>query len=151
LKCSDDLTKSRREMASDEPKPVRIQILAAKEEAGAAARAVAVARERMAEIADIARQQEAEALLVCPAPEEISEEGVDLVVYARFADTLDEDTVFWRQGSLCNEFHHALRLETLVLDLDTPRMDFLKHIEPLLAAPYRDEIGGRGDNARREI
>jgi hypothetical protein len=93
LKCSDDLTKSRREMSVEKPKQIRIQILAAKEEAGTAARAVAVAQEHMADIADIARRQEAEALLVCPAPEEISEEGVNLVVYARFAQALDEDTV----------------------------------------------------------
>jgi hypothetical protein len=72
-------------------------------------------------------------------------------VYARFAEALDEDTVFWRQRSLCNEFHHALRLETLVLDLDSPLEDFLKHIEPMLVAPYRDEIGGRGGVARSEI
>ena len=52
----------------------------------------------MEEIAEIARRQEAEALLVCPAPEEISEEGVNLIVYARFEKELDEDTVFWRQG-----------------------------------------------------
>jgi hypothetical protein len=104
----------------------------------------------MADIADIAGRQVAEALLVCPAPEEISEEGVDLIVYARFREELDEDMVFWRQGSLCNEFHHALRLEALVLDLDSPREDFLKHIEPMLASPYRDEIGGRGSDARPE-
>lgn len=151
LKCCDDLTKSWREMSIGEPKAIRIQILAAKEEAGPAARAVAIAEQRMAVIADIARRQEAEALLVCPAPEEISDEGVDLVVYVRFGEMLDEDTVVWRQGSLCNEFHHALRLETLVLNLDAPRTDFLKHIEPLLAAPYRDEIGGRDRATRVEV
>jgi hypothetical protein len=137
-------------MNDDKVKPIRIQILAAKEEAGPAAQAIAVARQRMAEIADIARRQGAEALLVCPAPEEISGEGFNLIVFARFGEDLDEDTVFWRQGSLCNEFHHALRLKTLVLDLDTPRTDFLKHIEWLLTAPYRDEIGGRGSDARPE-
>jgi hypothetical protein len=129
-------------MPIDKPRPIRIQILAAKEEAGAAARAIADAQQRMEEITEIARRQEAEALLVCPAPEEISEEGVNLVVYARFPETLDEDTVFWRQRSLCNEFHHTLRLEALVLDLDSAREDFLKHIAPMLASPYRDEIGG---------
>src|ERR1700761_1781013 len=137
-------------MKDDDLKPIRIQILAAKDEAGPAARAVAVAQQRVEKIAEIARRQEAEALLVCPAPEEISDEGVKLIVYARFREELDEDTVFWRQGSLCNEFHHALRLETLVLDLDTPPRTFLKHLEPLLAAPYRDEIGGRDGGARRE-
>jgi hypothetical protein len=112
---------------------------------------MAVARQRVAEIAEIARRQEAEALLVCPAPGDISEEGVNLIVYARFGEELDEDMVFWRQGSLCNEFHHVLRLKTLVLDLDTPRGDFLRHIEPLLAAPYRDEIGGRSGEARPDV
>jgi hypothetical protein len=58
---------------------------------------------------------------------------------------------YWRQRSLCKEFHHGLRLETLVLDLDSRLGDFLKHIEPLLASPYRDEIGGRGDDARPEV
>jgi hypothetical protein len=138
-------------MTSDEPKPVRIQILAVKEEAGAAARAVAVARQRLTEIAEIARRQEAEALLVCPAPEEISGEAVDLVVYVRFAETLDEEAVFWRRWDLCNEVRHALRLKALVLDLDSPRADFLNYIEPMLAAPYRDEIGGRGAVARRDV
>ena len=138
-------------MAIDDAKPIRIQILAAREETGAVARAVAIARQRMANIADIARRQEAEALLVCPAPEEISEEGVDLVVYARFAETLDEDTVFWRQWNLCNEFRHELRLKAVVLDLDSPRADFLKHIEPMLASPYRDEIGERGGTARPDV
>src|ERR1700759_1516767 len=138
----------RRDMADDDRKPVRIQILAAKEEAGPAARAVAVAQQQVAEIAEIARRQEAEALLVCPAPDEISDEGFHLVVYTRFRAELDEDTVFWRQRRLGNEFRRGLRLAALVLDLDTPRADFLDHIEPLLAAPYRDEIGGRGSEAR---
>jgi hypothetical protein len=138
-------------MANDDPKPIRIQILAANEDAGPAARAIAVAQERMEEIADIARRQEAEALLVCPAPEEISEDGFNLIVYARFRKELDEDTVFWRQRSVCREFHHGLRLETLVLDLDTPLKDFLKHIEWMLAVPYRDEIGGRDGGTRVDV
>jgi hypothetical protein len=137
-------------MNDENVKPIRVQILAATEEAGPAAQSIAVAQQHMAEIADIARRHGAEALLVCPAPEGISEEGVNLIVYARFREDLDEDAVFWRQRSLCNEFRRALRLVTVVLDLDMPRADFLKHIEPLLAAPYRDEIGGRGGMARSE-
>jgi hypothetical protein len=135
-------------MADDDQKPIRIQILAAKEDAGPVARAVAVAQQQVEEIAEMAWRQEAEALLVCPAPKEISEEGFNLIVYARFREELDEDTVFWRQRSLGNEFRRGLRLPTLVFDLDTLRTDFLKHIEPLLASPYRDEIGGRGGGAR---
>jgi hypothetical protein len=138
-------------MADDDPKPIRIQILAAKEDAGPAAHAISDAQQRMAEITDIARRQGAEALLVCPAPEEISEDGFNLIIYARFKEELDEDTVFWRQRSLGNEFRRGLHLAALVLDLDTPRADFLNHIEPLLAAPYRDEIGGRGGEARPDV
>jgi hypothetical protein len=90
-------------MAVDESKEIRIQILGAKEEAGAGGRAVAVARERLREVADIGRGQGAEALLVCPAPEEFASEGIDLVVGARFGQELDEETVFWRQRSLAGD------------------------------------------------
>jgi hypothetical protein len=138
-------------MNDNDLKPIRIQILAAKDEGEPTARAIAVAQQRMEVIVDIARRQEAEALLVCPAPEEISEEGVDLVVYARFAETLDDEAVFWRRWNLCNEFRHELRFKALVLDLDSPRADFLKYIEPMLAAPYRDEMGGRGRAARPDV
>jgi hypothetical protein len=138
-------------MANDDPRPIRIQILAANEDAGPAARAIADAQRRREEIADIALRQGAEALLVCPAPEEISEDGFNLIVYARFGEDLDEDTVFWRQRSLGNEFRRQLRLPALVLDLDTPREDFLKHIEWMLASSYRDEIGGRGREARPDV
>jgi hypothetical protein len=62
---------------------------------------VAVAQQRVEEIADIARRQGAEALLVCPAPGEISDEGVNLIVYARFAEDLDEDTLFWLAAQRC--------------------------------------------------
>jgi hypothetical protein len=130
-------------MDTDEGKEIRIQILAAKEGAGDGGRAVAVARERMREIAAIGRGQGATALLVCPAPEEFSSEGIDLVVAARFGPELDQDAVFWRQHSLSDEIYHALRVQALVLDLDSPLGDFLKHMEPMLASPYRDEIGSR--------
>ena len=36
-----------------------------------------------------------------------------------------------------------LRVEAVVVDLDSPLEGFLKHIEPMLAAPYRNELGGR--------
>jgi hypothetical protein len=75
-------------MNDDNVKPIRIQILAAKEEAGPGARAVAVARERLHDVADVGRGRGAEALLVCPAPEEFSSEGYDLVVGVRFGQEL---------------------------------------------------------------
>jgi hypothetical protein len=134
-------------MAVDESKQIRIQILGAKEEAGAGARAVAAAREHIREVAAIGRGQGAEALLVCPAPEEFTSEGIDLVIGARFGQELDEDTVFWRQRTLAGEIDDTLRHRALVLDLDRSFDGFVKSIAPLLASPYRDEIGGRSGGA----
>ena len=131
-------------MDKDDSKKIRIQILAAKEDAGAGGRAVAVAREHMSEVAALGCGQGAEALLVCPAPEEFTSEGIDLVVGARFGQDLDEETVFWRQRRLAGEIHDTLRHRALVLDLDVSLNDYLKSIAPLLASPYRDEIGRRG-------
>jgi hypothetical protein len=102
----------------DDSKQIRIQILVAKEDAGPGARAVAVVREHLHDVADVGRGQGAEALLVCPAPEEFSREGVGLVVGARFGQELDEDAVFWRQRSLAREIRHALGVGALVLNLD---------------------------------
>lgn len=130
-------------MDTNDVTKIRIQILAAKEEAGAGGRAVGVVRERVKDVAAIARGQGAEALLVCPAPEEFVGEGVELVVAARFGEELDEDTLFWRQHGLADDIHHALKVEALVLDLDGPLGEFLKHVEPMLTFPYRDEIGRR--------
>jgi hypothetical protein len=122
---------------------IRIQILEAKKEARAVARAVGVVRDRVQDVAVFGRERGAEALLVCPAPEELVEDGIEVVVAARFGDEIVDDDLFWRQHSLADEFHHALKVEALVLDLDKPLDEFLKHIAPLLAAPYRDEIGRR--------
>jgi hypothetical protein len=131
-------------MNTEDEKNFRIQILVAKDTAGRAGRAVAAAGERTRELADIGRAQGAEALLVCPAPEEFSSEGIDLVIGARFGQELDEDAVFWRQRDLTRKIRHALSVKALVLDLDAELDEFLKHIEPMLVSPYRDEIGGRG-------
>jgi hypothetical protein len=131
-------------MDTDNGKQVRVQILAAKEGAGPGGRAVDVARERAREVADIGRGQGAEALLVCPAPEEFTSEGIDLVIGARFGRELDDDAVFWRQRRLAREIRHALRVDALVLDLDLSFDGFVKSIEPMLAVPYRDELGRRG-------
>jgi hypothetical protein len=127
----------------DDSKQIRIQILAAKEEAGRVGWALAVTRERLGDVADIGRGQGAEALLVCPAPEELVGEGIDVVVAARFGEEIDKEALFWRQHSLADEFHHALKVEALVLDLDSPLDEFLWNIEPMLASPYRDELGRR--------
>jgi hypothetical protein len=134
-------------MATDDGKQIRIQILAANETAGPGGRAVDIAREGLRDVADIGRGHGAEALLVCPAPEEFSSDGIDLVVGARFGDELDEDAVFWRQRSLSREIRHALRVAVLVLDLDLSFDGFVKSIEPMLAVPYRDELGRRGVGA----
>ena len=54
-----------------------------------AGRAIVVATERMREIADIARNHAAQALLVCPAPEEFTSDGnIDLIIGARFTESL---------------------------------------------------------------
>jgi hypothetical protein len=121
---------------------IRIQILEAKEDTGSAGRAVAIARERRAELSAVGCSEGAEALLVCPAPEVFVSEGVDLVVAARFGEELDDDTVFWRQHTLADRIHHELQLKALVVDLDGSR-GFVRQIEPMLAVPYRDEIGAR--------
>ena len=55
---------------------------------------------------------------------------------------LAQDVLFWRQHSLADAIHHELQISTVVIDLDGPLDGFLKHIEPLLASPYRDELGG---------
>lgn len=131
-------------MDKDDGKQMRIQILATKEGIGSAGRAVAVTRERTRELADIGRGQGAEALLICPATEEITGEGFDLVIGARFRPGLDEDAVFWRQHRIADEIHHALKVEALVLDLDVSLGGFVKGIEWIVASPYRDELGIRG-------
>jgi hypothetical protein len=107
----------------------------------------AIARVLPQDVADIGRSQGAEALLVCSAPEEFESDGIDLIIAARFGQELDEDAVFWRQRRLASEIYHALQVEALVLDLDGPLDGLLKHIEPILASPYRDEIGGRDSGA----
>lgn len=124
-------------------KQTRIQILDAKQEAGAAARSIGAMRTRMQDVTAIGRGQGAEALLVCPAPEALAGEGIDVVVAARFGDALDEDALFWRKHRLADEFHHTLNVEALVLDLDRSLDELLDHIGPLLASPYRDELGRR--------
>jgi len=128
---------------------IRIQILAAKEPESTAGRAVAAAQDRLAEVAGIGRAQGAQALLVCPAPEEFVEDGVDLVIAARFEQEFDEDTLLSRQLDLSNELSDLLRVEAIVLDLDRPLDRFLSYIEPLLASPYRDEIGRLGGGIPR--
>jgi len=127
--------------------PIPIQILAAKEAASPAGRAVAIAREHLPVVADVAHAQRAEALLICPAPDEYVGDGFNLVIAARFGKELDEDAVFWRQRALSNAIHAALRVESTVLDFDGPIDGLLKSIAPLLACPYRDEIGRRGNAA----
>lgn len=124
-------------------KQIRIQILGARKETGRVSRAIAAIGERREDFAAVADRLGAEAVLVCPAPEELAGEGVDIVVAARFAKDLDDDTVYERQLQLMQDIHHVLRVEAVVVDLDTPLDEFLKHIEPMLAAPYRNELGGR--------
>jgi hypothetical protein len=138
-------------MDREEPTQIRIQILDAKEEAGAVARALGIARDRAQDVAAIGRGQGAEALLVCPAPEEFRSDGIELVIGARFGRELDEDTVFWRQRSLAQEIRHALRVDALVTDLDRSFDGFVKSIEPMLAVPYRDELGGRNDGVAPQV
>jgi len=128
----------------DESKQTRIQILAAREETGRVGRAIAAIGRCGDDFAAVASSLGAEAVLVCPAPEELAGEGVDIVVAARFAEGLDEETVFERQLQLMQDIHHVLRVEAVVVDLDTPLDEFLEHIEPMLAVPYRNELGSRG-------
>jgi hypothetical protein len=129
---------------TEKSKQVRIQILAAREETGRIGRAIAAIGRRGDDFAAVAGSLGAEAVLVCPAPEELAGEGVDIVVAARFAEELDEETVYERQLQLMQGIHHVLRVEAVVVDLDTPLNEFLEHIEPMLAAPYRNELGSRG-------
>jgi hypothetical protein len=131
-------------MDTDNGKHTRIQILAAREETGRAGRAVVEISRCAEDFAAVAGALGAEAMLVCPAPEELSGEGVDLVVAVRFAEELDEDTVYWRQRRLTQDIYDLLRAEAVVVDLDSPLDGFLTHIAPMLAAPYRDELGSRG-------
>jgi hypothetical protein len=131
-------------MHTDPGTQIRIQILATTDTARAG-RAIAVATERTREIADIGREHAAQALLVCPAPEEYT--SVDLVIAARFAEKLDEYDLFWRQQNLSRDIFHALRIEALVTDLDRPLDRFLRRIKPMLAVSYRDEIGRRSTSA----
>jgi hypothetical protein len=126
----------------------RIQILAAREETGRVGRAVAAISRTAEDFAAVAGERGAEAVLVCPAPEELAGEGVDVVVAARFAEGLDEDAVFWRQLRLMQDIYDLLRVEAAVVDLDSPLDRFLKHIEPMLAAPYRNELGSRGNTVQ---
>src|ERR1700759_2086387 len=122
--------------------PIRIQILAANEQAGRGGLAVGLVRQHQQQIAEIARNKGAEAMLVCPAPEAYASEGIDVVIAARFGRELAQDVLFWQQHSLADAIHHELRVAAVVIDLDGPLDGFLKHIEPLLASPYRDELGG---------
>jgi hypothetical protein len=122
--------------------PIRIQILAANDQAGRGSLAVGLVRQHLPQITDIAQSKGAKAMLVCPAPEAYASEGIDIVVAARFGRELAQDVVFWRQHSLADAIHHELQISAVVIDLDGPLDGFLKHIEPLLASPYRDELGG---------
>jgi hypothetical protein len=129
-------------MNTENEQRIRIQILAAKEEASPAGRAVAVARARMPELVAVGRSEGVEALLVCPAPDGVVDEGVDMVIAARFGEEFGEEDVFWRQHQLAERLHHELQLKALVVSLDGS-LGFVKRIEGLLAVPYRDEIGAR--------
>lgn len=129
-------------MSDNKDTPIPIQILTAKEEAGATAHAVTVAHKNRVRLAAVAREHGAEALLVCPAPEGFVEDGFNLTVAMRFEEGLDEETVVCRQLDLAVAIDRALRLRTVSLDLDKLG-GFLRHIAPMLAAPYRDEIGSR--------
>jgi hypothetical protein len=129
---------------SPEPvKPFSQKLMDVEQEAGAAAQSIDAIRARLWDVAEIGRGQGTEALLVCPAPEELADDKISVVIAARFGDALDEETLFWRQHSLADEFHHALNVEALVLDLDASLDELLSHIAPLLASPYRDELGRR--------
>lgn len=122
---------------------VRIQILAVKEEAGVTAHAVAAAEKGRAELAAIARQHGASALLVCPAPDGYVEDGFNLVVAARFEELLDEEATVLRELDLSSAIDHALQVRAVPLNLDGPLGRFLDYIDPMLVSPYRDEIGRR--------
>jgi hypothetical protein len=128
---------------TEESKQVRIQILAPREETGRVGRAIAAIGRCRDEFAAVAGSLGAEAVLVCPAPEESAEEGIDIVVAARFAEELDEETIHELQLQLMQDVHDVLGVEAVVVDLDTPLEDLLEHIEPMLAAPYRNELGSR--------
>jgi hypothetical protein len=132
-------------METNDGKDIRVQILTVNDEAGAAGRrALAVAQQCRRDIAEVGRGQGAIALLVCPAAEEFTDEGIDLVIGVRFGYEIEEDAVFWRQRSLADEIHDKLKVHALVLDLDLSLDGYVKSIEPMLATPYRDELGMLG-------
>jgi hypothetical protein len=126
--------------------PVRLQILAVKKEAGPTAHAVAAAEKGRAQLDEIARRHGAQALLVCPAPDGYVEDGFNLVVAARFAEQLDEDATVLRKLDLSRAIDRALHVRTITFNLDEPLGGFLSYIDPMLAAPYRDEIGPPSPN-----
>jgi hypothetical protein len=128
--------------------PVRIQILAVKEEAGATASAVAAAEKGRPELAEIAHEHGAEALLVCPAPDGFVEDGFNLVVASRFGEPLDEEAAVLRRLDLSTAIDRALHVRTVTFDLDEPLSGFLAYIDPMLISPYRDEIGLRSSPVR---
>jgi len=136
-------------MSDTKAAPIQIQILAAKEEAGATAHAVATALEHHKQLAEVARQHGAEALLVCPAPEGYVEDGFNLVVAIRFEEELDEETALVRRTDLAVSMKHVLGVRTGSLDIDNLG-GFLRHIAPLLATPYRNEIGPRRSSVYRD-
>jgi hypothetical protein len=119
------------------------RILAAKEGAGRVGHAIAAIARCEADFAAVAAEIGAEAALVCPAPDGLASEGVDVVV-AALPEDLEENAVFWRQLRLMQDIYDLLQVQAAVVDLDSWLDGFLKHIEPLLAAPYRDELGSRG-------
>jgi hypothetical protein len=121
--------------------PIPIQILAVNEEAGAIACAVSAAEKGRAQLAQIARLHGAEALLVCPAPNGYVEDGFNLVVASRFAEEPDEEAALLRRLDLSRAIERALKVRVVTFDLNEPLGGFLAYIDPMLAAPYRDEIG----------
>jgi hypothetical protein len=121
----------------------RIQILDVRDEEYPATRSIGVIRSHVQEVAAIGRRQGAEAMLVCPAPEQFIDEGIHVVIAARFREAVDEDDLLLRHNTLADEFHHALKVEAVVMDLDRPLDRLLNTIGPLLTVPYRDELGRR--------
>jgi hypothetical protein len=107
---------------------------------------VAVLHDQLDHFAVLGREQGAKALLVCPAAAEFVEEGIDVVIGARFGCDLDDDTVFWRQRSLSSEIGTKLKIHALVLDLDLSLDYYVKSIAEMLANPYRDELGMLGSS-----
>jgi hypothetical protein len=93
--------------------PIRIQILAANDQAGRGNLAVGLVRQHLLQITDIAQSKGAEAMLVCPAPEAYASEGIDIVVAARFGRELAQDVLFWQQHSLADAIHHELQISAV--------------------------------------